>query len=87
MSRGAATTDSLFRFWGVFSINATSHETAKEGFAAISKIADVEPNERAVKSWLSSLEVPWLLIIDNADNLLVDIDQDHQDHQVGKVQH
>lgn len=74
MSRGAATTDSLFRFWGVFSINATSHETAKEGFAAISKIAGVEPNERAAKSWLSSLEVPWLLIIDNADDPSVDIE-------------
>ena len=28
----------------------------------------VEPNERAAKSWLSSQERPWLLIIDNADN-------------------
>jgi tetratricopeptide (TPR) repeat protein len=74
VSIGVTTTNSHFRFWGVFSINATSHETAKEGFAAISKIGGVEPNERAAKSWLSSLEVPWLLIIDNADDPSVDIE-------------
>ena len=73
-SIGATKTNSRFRFWGVFSINASSHETAKEGFAAISKIGGVEPNERAAKSWLSSLEVPWLLIIDNADDPSVDIE-------------
>ncbi len=71
---GSATTNGHLRFWGVFSINATSHEAAREGFAAISKIGGVEPNERAAKSWLSSLEVPWLLIIDNADDPSIDIE-------------
>lgn len=69
-----STTNGHFRFWGVFSINATSHESAKEGFAAISKIGGVEPNERAAKSWLSSLDLPWLLIIDNADDPTIDIE-------------
>ncbi|TVY47670.1 Kinesin light chain [Lachnellula occidentalis] len=63
----------LLRFWGVFSIDATSHETGKAGFARIARIGDVEPNERAAKSWLSSLEEPWMLIIDNADDPALDI--------------
>ena len=63
----------MYRFWGVFSINATSHESAKEGFALIAEIGGVDPNERAAKAWLASLEGPWLLIIDNADDPYLDI--------------
>ncbi len=63
------------RFWGVFSIDAISRQTAKEGFAAIARIGGVEPNQRAAKTWLSSLEVPWLLIIDNADDPFLDIEE------------
>jgi hypothetical protein len=57
-------------FWGVFWIDASSHEQAKQSFSTIARVGKVEPNERAVKSWLSSLgkEQPWLLIIDNADD-------------------
>lgn len=29
----------------------------------------VEPNERAAKDWLANLDRPWLLLIDNADDL------------------
>ncbi|MCJ1388283.1 hypothetical protein MMC18_001128 [Xylographa bjoerkii] len=56
-------------FWGVFWIDASSSEHAKQSFSTIARIAKVEPNERAVKSWLSSLGKarPWLLIVDNAD--------------------
>lgn len=64
-----------FRFWGVFYINGSSYETAKEGFAAISKVGGVEPNERAAKTWLASLEQPWLLIIDNADDPSIQVEK------------
>ncbi|MCJ1400458.1 hypothetical protein MMC11_003664 [Xylographa trunciseda] len=58
-------------FWGVFWIDASSSEHAKQSFSTIARIGKVEPNERAAKSWLSSLgrERPWLLIIDNADEV------------------
>ena len=58
------------RFWGVFWIDASSHEQAKQSFSTIARVGKIEPNERAAKSWLSSLgrEQPWLLIIDNADD-------------------
>lgn len=60
------------RFWGIFCINATSPETAEHSFLKILKIGKVEPcegsNGRAAIDWFSSLEYPWLLIIDNADD-------------------
>lgn len=55
-------------FWGVFSIDASSRESAKHTFSEIAKIGGVEPNELAAKNWLSNLEQPWLLLIDNADD-------------------
>ncbi|KAL6719084.1 hypothetical protein ACLMJK_003319 [Lecanora helva] len=57
-------------FWGVFWIDASSQEHAKQSFSTIARVGKIEPNERAAKSWLSSLgpERPWLLIIDNADD-------------------
>lgn len=34
-----------------------------------------EPNENAAKNWLSSLQHPWLLLIDNADNPEIDVER------------
>ena len=55
-------------FWGVFWIDASSRESAAHTFSEIAKIGRVEPNELAAKNWLSNLEHPWLLLIDNADD-------------------
>ena len=56
-------------FWGVFWINASSTKRANQTLSRLAKqFAKREPNERAAKNWLSNLEVPWLLIIDNADD-------------------
>ena len=35
--------------------------------------SDLEPNENAAKNWLSSLQQPWLLLIDNADDPEIDV--------------
>jgi tetratricopeptide (TPR) repeat protein len=56
------------RFWGVFWIDATSVETAKQSFAKIGKIGGMEATQSAGKHWLSNLDEPWLLIINNADD-------------------
>ena len=58
----------MFSFWGVFWIDASSRESAKHTFSEIAKIGGVETNELAAKNWLSNLEHPWLLLIDNADD-------------------
>ncbi len=58
----------VFSFWGIFWIDASSRESAAHTFSEIAKIGGVEPNELAAKNWLSNLEHPWLLLIDNADD-------------------
>lgn len=49
-------------------------ETAKESFAMIGKLGGLGETESAGKFWLSELEDPWLLIIDNADNPDLDLE-------------
>ena len=48
-------------------------KTAKESFARIGKLGGLGDTESAGKFWLSELEEPWLLIIDNADNPELDL--------------
>ncbi|KAL8856665.1 MAG: hypothetical protein Q9178_006732 [Gyalolechia marmorata] len=63
--------DNRQSFWGVFWIDASSKKHAKQSFSTIARIGKVDSNERAAKNWLSTLgkERPWLLIVDNADEL------------------
>ncbi|EFE31879.1 uncharacterized protein ARB_01132 [Trichophyton benhamiae CBS 112371] len=55
-------------FWGVFWIDASSHERIRQTYAEISKLGEVEPNHNAAMHWLSNREERWLLIMDNADD-------------------
>ena len=61
------------RFWGVFWVNASTSETAKQSFAEIAKIGGLRGAFNNGKAWLSHRTDPWLLIIDNADDPNVDI--------------
>ncbi|KAG7008290.1 hypothetical protein G7Y79_00006g019100 [Physcia stellaris] len=63
------------RFWAVFTVDASSPGNAQQSFIAIAKACGTIPNERAVKSWLSSIDRPWLLLIDNADDTSLDIEK------------
>ncbi|KAK0099981.1 hypothetical protein ONS95_013201 [Cadophora gregata] len=65
------------KFWGIFFINGSSRETAKQSFKSIAERGGVADNERAAKDWLSSLSMdqPWLLIIDNVDDPDLEIDE------------
>ena len=74
-------------FWGVFWIDASSNEHAKQSFSYIARIGRVEPNERAAKNWLSSLgqEKPWLLIIDNADEISFPVEECFPDGDNGPL--
>ena len=73
------------RFWGVFWIDASTKQGARQSFATIAKLAKVEPNERAVMCWLSSRKKPWLLIIDNVDDDSVPLDDCIPDGEGGFV--
>lgn len=55
-------------YWGVFWVDASTRANATQSYAEIAKIGGVEPNEHSAKHWLSGRAYPWLLIIDNADD-------------------
>lgn len=55
-------------YWAIFWVDASNIQNAAESWKKIAKIGGRDPNEEAGKHWLSNLQSPWLLIIDNADN-------------------
>ncbi len=57
----------------MFWIDATSVETAKQSFSKIGKVGGMEATLSAGKHWLSNLQEPWLLIINNADDPSLDL--------------
>lgn len=63
-------------FWGIFWIDGKSEQTMRHAFSNVAKIGGVEPNELAAKNWLANLAYPWLLLIDNADDPNMDL-QNH----------
>lgn len=67
--------DNRQSFWGVFWINASSRQSVQHTYATIAQAGGVEPNERAAKDWLANLDRPWLLIIDNADDLTTPLEE------------
>ncbi|PKY00777.1 hypothetical protein P168DRAFT_275238 [Aspergillus campestris IBT 28561] len=62
-------------YWGIFWIDATSHERIKQTYAQIGKFGKVEANHTAAMHWLSNQEGRWLLIMDNADDPSISLDQ------------
>lgn len=59
----------------MFWINASSPQSVQHTYSTIAQIGGVEPNERAAKDWLTNLDRPWLLLIDNADDLNTPLDE------------
>jgi len=55
-------------FWGVFWIDASTPERATQTLSAIAEVAGLDKNAKAALHWLSNLEHRWLLMIDNADD-------------------
>lgn len=61
--------DNKNRFWGVFWVDASKAETAEQAFAEIGHTGNLEARSEAGLSWLTRQEAPWLLVIDNADDI------------------
>lgn len=72
-------------YWGIFWINASSDELAKQTFQDIANIGGVADNMTAAKHWLSNLKYRWLLIIDNADNPQIRLDQYFPEGERGHI--
>ncbi|KAK7923202.1 hypothetical protein PG985_007273 [Apiospora marii] len=64
-------------YWGVFWIDASSRDTAAQSYITLAKEFGENLTEQAAKQFLSSRELihPWLLIIDNADDHDVDLEE------------
>ena len=59
-------------FWAVFWVDASSVETAESALSAIGKLGGLGESHQAGVYWLAQLKLPWLLVIDNADDPKVD---------------
>ncbi|KAK1638690.1 hypothetical protein BDP81DRAFT_514015 [Colletotrichum phormii] len=65
------------QFWGVFWIDASSKTNAKASYIEMTKVFGVNSTEQAAKHHLSTRHpyYPWLLIIDNADDDKISLDE------------
>jgi hypothetical protein len=71
-------------FWGIFWIDASSEETAKEGFANLARACKQEESVESVKAWLSRKK-HWLLILDNVDNPDLDVSKFFPSQERGAI--
>ncbi|KKZ64978.1 hypothetical protein EMCG_09123 [[Emmonsia] crescens] len=60
--------DNRDSFWGVFWVDASSSETAKQAFSELARLGRMEEKFESGMYWLSAQAMPWLLVIDNADD-------------------
>ncbi|KAJ1338598.1 protein SERAC1 [Microdochium nivale] len=61
------------RYSNVFTIHAASKETITESYCFVATVGKLEATERAGRHYLSQFTLPWLLIIDNADDPSVEL--------------
>ena len=59
-------------FWAIFWVDASSIETAERALSHIGKIGGLGENHQAGIYWLTGLDMPWMLVIDNADDASID---------------
>ncbi|KAF8598773.1 hypothetical protein BDV93DRAFT_324215 [Ceratobasidium sp. AG-I] len=62
-------------FWDVFYIDATSHQTASAGLSALAKAAKAGETKEAALAWLESQQERWLLVLNNADDPKLNLQQ------------
>lgn len=63
------------RFWDVFYIDATSHQTASAGLSALAKSAKAGETSDEALAWLESKQERWLLVLNNADDPQLNLQQ------------
>ncbi|MCJ1479377.1 hypothetical protein MMC13_008062 [Lambiella insularis] len=59
-------------FYGIFWVDASSIENAERAFSELGRLGGLGDTCANGMYWLTGLEMPWLLVIDNADDPSVD---------------
>ncbi|TKA44525.1 hypothetical protein B0A49_13267, partial [Cryomyces minteri] len=60
-------------FWGVFWVDASSHQSAEASFVNIAETLNLSGRDlRTVLQWLANTNRRWLLILDNCDDSQID---------------
>ena len=62
-------------FWGVFTVDASSQANAESSLCEIARQASVAVTVESAKHFLTNVGLPWLLIIDNADDQCLQIEK------------
>ncbi|KAF8598134.1 FabD/lysophospholipase-like protein [Ceratobasidium sp. AG-I] len=62
-------------FWDVFYIDATSDQTASAGLSALAKAANAGTTQEEALAWLESKQERWLLVLNNADDPKLNLQQ------------
>ena len=60
-------------YWGVFWVDTSTRENAEAGFASLGMHAGKGATFSSGKFWLSQCSLPWLLVLDNADDPDMDV--------------
>ncbi|KAG8532764.1 uncharacterized protein KY384_002642 [Bacidia gigantensis] len=56
------------RFWAIFWLDASRIENAERDLSQIGKLGGLGDTHQAGLYWLTGLSLPWLLVLDNADD-------------------
>lgn len=62
-------------FWGIFYIDASSRANAEASMCDIAIHGKVAATKEAAKHFLANAGLPWILIIDNADDVDLDLEE------------
>ncbi|KAK5939679.1 hypothetical protein PMZ80_008059 [Knufia obscura] len=54
-------------YWGVFLVDASTYDTLESSYKDIARTAGADASVEAALGWLTNLQEPWLLIVDNAE--------------------
>ena len=72
-------------FYGIFWIDASRNENAERALAQIGRLGGLGDSYQAGIYWLTTLSLPWLLIVDNADDPKTDYSRYFPDGRKGHI--
>ena len=78
-------TDNHFSFWAVFWLDASRTENAERALSQIGRLGGLGDNHQAGIYWLTGLSLPWLLVVDNADDPATDYSKYFPDGERGHI--